>query len=302
MVRCGNACGGASLADMVVLRRSGASLWAWLVPTCGALALGATFVVLGLTPPFVLVLLLVVGGVSVWAINRLHVERAEHEAMLARRDATEAVVAERLRLARDLHDIVSHGLGMITVRTAAAAHLHARHPDNDALLSALDDVEGISRSATVELRRMLDALRDDADPPVLHPTETLACLPDIIDDARRAGLRVQMYQEDLGTVSPGVQVTICRVVREGLNNTARHAGATQVDVRLWRTPSAIAVSVDDEGPERDWRAQPGAGHGLVGLQERVSSLGGVLVAGRRPDVDGPRAGFSLNATIPEAAG
>ncbi|TDC43566.1 histidine kinase [Micromonospora sp. KC213] len=274
----------------------------WLLLPAGALLIVITAVpALGLTWPFVTVLLLGFAAVSVWAIVRLLVERAEHEAAMARRDIAEAVLAERLRLARDLHDIVSHGLGMITVRTAAAAHLHARKPDDQALLAAIEDVEAISRKATVELRRMLEALREADDRPARHPTETLASLPEIVEGAGRAGLHVELTQEELGAVSPGVQVAICRVVREGLANSARYAGSTTVDVRLTRTPSAVSVTIDDAGPNRSWAVRPGAGHGLIGLRERVSSLGGTLTAEPRAKEPGRPTGFRLEAIIPEGA-
>jgi signal transduction histidine kinase len=275
-------------------RRSRRS-WLWPLLAGVLLVVMAAVLMLGLSWPFVTVLLLGFAVVSVWTIVTLRAERAEHEAAMARRDAEEAVLAERLRLARDLHDIVSHGLGMITVRAAAAAHLHTRKPDEQALLAAIEDVEAISRKATVELRRMLDALREVDDRPTRRPTETLASLPEIIDGARRAGLRVELHQEELGPVSPGAQVAICRVVREGLANSARYAGSTTVDVRLARTRTAVSVTINDDGPKSGWAGGSGAGHGLIGLRERVSSLGGTLSAGPRANHDG----FSLEAVIPE---
>lgn len=284
---------------MIVRRRGVRRLSLWLLPFGALLILVTAAVGLGLTWPFLIFLVLGFGAASVWAIYRLEVERAEHRATLARRDAAEAVLAERLRLARDLHDIVSHGLGLITVRTASAAHLHARKPDDAVLLAAIEDVEAISRKATVELRRMLDALRDVDDQPSRHPAETLASLPEIVDDARRAGLRVELHQDQLGSVSPGAQMAICRVVREGLANSARYAGSTNVDVRLARTPAALSVTITDGGPSRGWAVRPGAGHGLVGLRERVSSLGGALTVGPHTIDRANQAGFRLHATIPE---
>ncbi|TDB82183.1 sensor histidine kinase [Micromonospora sp. KC721] len=272
----------------------------WLLLPAGALLIVMLAVLaLGLTWPFVTVMLLGFAAVSVWAIVRLLVERAEHERAMSRRDVAEAVLTERLNLARDLHDIVSHGLGMITMRAAAAAHLHARKPDGQALLAAIEDVEAISRKATVELRRMLDALREADDQPARRPTETLASLPEIIEGARRAGLHIELTQEELGAVSPGVQVAICRVVREGLANSARYAGSTTVDVRLARTGAEVSVTIDDAGPNRDWADRPGAGHGLIGLRERVSSLGGTLTAEPRAKEPGHPNGFRLEAIIPE---
>lgn len=274
--------------------------WLWPLPLGAATAaLAATFV-LGLSWPFVITLVAVLGSVSAWAIIRLRVERNEHKTALAQRDAHQAVLAERLRLARDLHDIVSHGLGMITVRAASAAHLHTRRPDAQALLTAIEDIQAISRTATVELRRMLNALRDVGQQPTRHPTDTLDALDEIIAGARRAGLRVQLHREDLGPVSPGVQVAICRIVREGLANAARYAGHSTVDIHLTRTPDAISLTITDDGPHGDWAPTPGAGHGLIGLRERVTSLGGTLTARPRATAHGHQAGFCLQATIPEA--
>lgn len=278
----------------------------WLLPL-GALLVGlAAILMAGLTWPLAMMLLTgIAGTVAVWAIVRLRAERAEYRAELARWDAAQAVFAERLRIARDLHDIVSHGLGMITVRAAAVAHLNTRAPDERALLAAIEDVEALSRQATVELRRMLETLREDDDPAALHPTDTLACLPEIIAGARHAGMRVAVRQDELGQVSPGAQAGICAVVREGLANSARHAGLAHVEVSLARTPTVVTVTVTDDGPSAGWVASPGARHGLIGLRERVSGLGGTLAAGPHPDRPGAgsggRAGFRLQATIPDAA-
>lgn len=282
---------------MPASRRHTRRPWLWLLPVCALLTLVGVVLMLGLTWPFITLLLAGFAAVSAWAVVRLRVERAEHAAAMAQRDASAAVLAERLCLARDLHDIVSHGLGMITVRAAAAAHLHARQPDDQALLAALDDVEAISRKATVELRRMLQALRESDDWPARHPAETLESLPEIIAGACRAGLRAQLRQDELGQVSPGAQVAICRVVREGLANSARYAGETSVDVRVARTRVAVSVTIDDDGPHPGWTVRPGAGHGLLGLRERVSSLGGTLTAGPRTG----QVGFRVEAVIPDAA-
>lgn len=271
----------------------------WLLAAAALLVVAVAVFALGLTWPFVTVLLILLGAVAVWAVVRLRAERARHEAELIQRDAAEAVLAERLRLARDLHDIVSHGLGMITVRAAAAAHLHSRRPDAPALLAAIEDVEAISRTATVELRRMLETLREVDERPARHPTDTLDSLPEIIASARRAGLQVHLRREELGSVSPGTQLAVCRVIREGLANSARYAGSTRVDVCLVRTETAVNVTIKDDGPNPGWVATPGSGHGLLGLQERVGSLGGTVIAGPYPLGHGSRGGFCLEATIPE---
>ena len=232
-------------------------------------------------------------SIAIWAISRLGAERAAHEAARTRWAASEAIVSERLRIARDLHDIISHGLGMITVRAATARHLNGRDASGKALLDAIEDVETLSRQATLELRRMLETLRQEDERAPRHPADTLASLPGIVAGAQQAGLRVELHHDELGPVSPGAQLAICAIVREGLNNSVRHAGLTRVRVDLSRKRNAIFVSISDDGPSRGWTAAPGAGHGLIGLRERVNNLGGSFFAGPH------RTGFRLEATIPE---
>ena len=266
----------------------------------GSIATGALLVVLiiaftlGLTGRLAVILLFGIAlAVAVWAVFRLHGEIAAHEAALTSWASSEATFAERLRIARDLHDIISHGLGMITVRAATARHLNSRNTSGRALLEAIEDVKALSRQATLELRRMLETLRERDEPAPRHPADTLASLPEIIAGARRAGLRVELHQEDLGSVSAGAQLAICAIVREGLGNSARHAGFTRVQVNLSREHDTISVTITDDGPSTGWAAAPGAGHGLIGLRERINSLGGALCAGPHTT------GFRLEATIPE---
>ncbi|MEU6743100.1 sensor histidine kinase [Streptosporangium sandarakinum] len=261
-------------------------------------------------------------GVAVWAVRRGRAERAAHEARLTEWAASEAVLVERLRVARDLHDIVSHGLGLVTVRAAAARHVidagdAARGAARDATggtaggtvcdtacdtacdaavreaREALADIEEASRHATTELRRMLTVLRRTDGPETLDPVEDLDRVPGIVRAARLAGLRVRLDLGPVGEVSPGVQVAVCKVIREALDNAARHAGPTGVRVRLRRDADAVVVTVDDDGPAGHWTARPGAGHGLLGLSERVTALGGVLGAERAGR------GFRVTARIPD---
>lgn len=226
---------------------------------------------------------------AMWALHRWRRDRVVYERQLTEWAATEAVLDERLRIARDLHDLVSHGLGLITVRAAATRHL----PKSGEMQAALHDIEETSRNATAELRRMLTVLREPALPGPRIPTEGLDALPDIVAASATAGLRARLTADEIGEVSPGVQVAVCRTVREGLANTARHAGPTEVTVRLRRDGTHVVVTVADAGPADGWVAEPGAGHGLAGLRERVGSLGGTLSA---EPVEG---GFRLTARIPD---
>jgi signal transduction histidine kinase len=227
-----------------------------------------------------------------WAVRRSRADRAAYEARLTAWAASEAVLAERLRIARDLHDIVSHGLGLITVRAAATRHL----PKPAEVAAALTDIEEASRQATGELRRMLAVLREPSAAGSRSPVDNLDDLPGIVRGASVAGLRTDLAVDPLGPVSPGVQIAVCKTVREALSNAARHAGPTDVRVRVYRDATYVVVTVADAGPADDgWQASPGAGHGLAGLRERIGSLGGTLSA---EPVD---AGFRLTARIPDEA-
>lgn len=271
------------------------SLRSWVVPL--VVVAGALIIILGTVGaegPFAIVLpwLIVSGALAaaVWAVRRSRSDRNAYESRLTAWAASEAVLAERLRIARDLHDIVSHGLGLITVRAAATRHL----PKPAEVAAALTDIEEASRHATAELRRMLSVLREPSAAGSRTPVDSLDDLPGIVRGASRAGLRARLTAEPLGPVSQGVQVAVCKTVREALSNAARHAGPTDVRVRVHRDGTDVVVTVADTGPSTGgWRASPGAGHGLAGLRERVGSLGGTLTAGH---VD---AGFRLTARIPD---
>ncbi|MDR7275459.1 sensor histidine kinase [Catenuloplanes atrovinosus] len=257
-----------------------------VVLTLGMCSIGASGPLASVLPP---VIAGAAAGAAIWAVRRARADRAAYEARLTAWAASEAVLAERLHIARDLHDIVSHGLGLITVRAAATRHL----PKSPEVADALTDIEETGRQATAELRRMLGVLRAPAG--ALTPVDGLDDLPGIVENAGRAGLRPQLIVTDLGPVSPGVQVTVARTVREALANTARHAGPTDVRVHVHRDGPHVVVTVADGGPAPGWHATPGAGHGLAGLRERVTSLGGTLLTSA---VDG---GFRVTARIPDTA-
>lgn len=233
---------------------------------------------------------LVACAVAAWALWQARRDRVAYERRLAEQAAASAVTEERLRIARDLHDIVSHGLGTVTMRAAVAGRLGAR-PDADPadLLQALADVEDTSRATTVELRRMLLALRGE---PVLAPAPGLADVASLVDRVRSAGADVRC---DVTTRahSEGAGLTAYRVVAEGLANVARHAGPAAVRVRVHRDGEDLLVSVSDDGPRGGWSPHPGAGQGLRGLSERVGVLGGDLQAGP----SGP--GWTLTARLPD---
>ncbi|MFF2654960.1 sensor histidine kinase [Streptomyces sp. NPDC058045] len=244
--------------------------------------------------PYVLVLMAVtVVATILWAWLRTRRQRREFEARLTAWAAQQAVQSERLRVARDLHDLVSHALGLITLRAAAARTEHGTGQDSEQA-TALADIEDASREATRELRRMLGLLRDETPAPApLHPAARLDDLPALVETSRRYGLDAELRLGKLHEVTPGVQLAVHAIVREALANTARHAGPAHVVVRVDRDDDTIAVSVHDSGPADHWTARPGAGHGLIGLRERAENLGGTL----RAEPTGT--GFHLAARLPD---
>jgi signal transduction histidine kinase len=238
----------------------------------------------------------------VWAVQRSTRQRREYEARLTEWAAERAVTQERLRIARDLHDLSSHGLGIITVCATSTSFLDGPDADRERQ-QAMRDIERVSRQTMMELRRMLTLLRTPSDTSApLRPADTLATLPAILADAERHGLIIRFEGwgtddegDDAGVLSQGVQLTACTVVREALANALRHAGPTTVTVSVVRARDSVTVEVRDDGPHPGWRAEPGAGYGLSGLHERLSTHGGTLTAA--PDGNG----FRVRAMIPAGA-
>lgn len=230
-------------------------------------------------------------AVVAWAVLSTRAQRRHYDEELTAWAAERAAQAERLSIARDLHDLASHGLGLITVRAAAARTVAG--PDGEAeRASAIVDIENASRQTATELRRMLTVLRAPGQAP-LRPADTLLDLPAIVGAANEAGLTTTLGVAELGEVAPGVQLTVCAVVREALNNTIRHAGPTRASVEVRREGETIVVHVQDAGPRAGWRSQPGAEHGLDGLRERIAVLDGTLHAAPAGD------GWSLVAHLPD---
>jgi signal transduction histidine kinase len=208
-------------------------------------------------------------------------ERTREET--ARRRADE----ERLHIARELHDSLTHQISVIKVQTEVAVHLARKRgePVPDALLAILE----AGREASKELRATLEALRDDEK----HPAYGLDEVPDLVDRSRVTGLNttltIEGRQQDL---SAAVGRTAYRIVQESLTNIARHAFATTAWVRIDYRPDALIIRVDDDGKAAPGTAQA-PGVGLLGMRERVTALGGRLCAEPRDE-----GGFSVRAELP----
>jgi signal transduction histidine kinase len=269
---------------------------AWVVAVAVVVVLALMLTTAGFTSPVAAwATLAAAGGITAavigWALVRTGSQRRRYAEELAAWAAERATQGERLRIARELHDLASHGLGLITVRAGVARTVTG--PGGEAeRATALADIEHISRQATTELRRMLAVLRTPGPAP-LRPGDTLDDLPAIVDAATEAGMAVSLHLDDLGDVSPGVQLTVCAVVREALNNALRHAGPTHARIAMHRDRDTVVVTVQDDGPRPGWQSQPGSGHGLRGLRERVHTLDGSLHAAATGG------GWLLTARLPD---
>jgi signal transduction histidine kinase len=221
-------------------------------------------------------------------------EQAREE--LARRAVTE----ERLRLARELHDVVAHAMSVIAVQSGVGAHVAASRPEE--VGKALAAIEATSRGALEELRRLLGVLRQDSEPQAsLTPVPGLANLDRLLAEVGRAGLAVRVRVE--GTPLPlpaGVDLSAYRIVQEALTNVVKHAGPAHAQVTIGYRDQDVTVEVTDDGggavaPATHGRV--GTGHGLIGMRERVAAFNGQLEVGPRPG-----GGFRVAARLPLAAG
>jgi signal transduction histidine kinase len=212
-------------------------------------------------------------------------ERAREE--LARR----AVVEERLRIARELHDVVAHSMSIIAVQSGVGAHVLDSQPEE--ARRALTAIEVTSRQALTEMRRLLGVLRQEAEPSgSLAPVPGLAEVDALAAEVARAGARVEVRIEGTRPELPlGLDLSAYRIVQEALTNVVRHAGPATARVRIRYAPDSVDVEVVDDGRGGDPR--PGDGHGIAGMRERASLYGGTLHAG--PQAGG---GFRVAARLP----
>ncbi|MFB9719139.1 sensor histidine kinase [Planobispora longispora] len=212
--------------------------------------------------------------------------RAEQEV-----SARRAVVAERARIARDLHDLVAHHVSAIAMQARATAEALTDDPRSAG--RGVDAIGTAADTALAEMRRLLGLLTDDRDGPDPAPEPSLRHLDRLAAAARAAGCRVAIEADPVGGVPPAVQVSAYRVVQEALTNVLRHAGATAVRVVLVREEGRLAVTVENGPPAPGRTPLTGSGLGLVGMRERVALFGGLLRAGPR---DG--GGWRVEALFP----
>jgi len=231
-------------------------------------------------------------GSRLRAQHSLAAQTVHTEAERARR----AVLEERTRIARELHDVVAHHMSLIAVRAETAPYRLSGLPEP--VRAEFGSLGEVAREALADMRRLLGVLRDDR-PAALAPQPQLADLPALVDAARRAGVSVELsVPPALGHVPSGVGVCAYRIIQESLSNASQHAPGAPITVSVDHDDGAVVLRVaNGPGGPPDGSAPPAnehrPGHGLTGMRERVSLLGGSLSAGPAPD-----GGFVVSAVLP----
>ncbi|MBF9135379.1 sensor histidine kinase [Plantactinospora sp. S1510] len=237
---------------------------------------------------------------AAWTLGSATRQRRVYAAREAARMAEQAVTSERLRIARELHDVVAHSIGVIAVKAAVTNHLLS--DPSDEVREALQLIEESSRSALTEMRHMLGVLRSDSgsgpgeEPagPMLAPAPGPAGLSALVERCAAAGVTVQLHAEGVNRLPQALGLTIYRIVQEALTNAVKHAAPTRCDVMIRVDERRITIGIVDEGPPEPTRAPPTVpGHGLIGMRERCAIYDGILTAGPRPG-----GGYQVQATIP----
>jgi signal transduction histidine kinase len=239
----------------------------------------------------------IMGGA--WTIGRAVRERRSYVERTAEELARRAVTEERLRIARELHDVVAHSMTLITVKAGIANHVAEARPQE--AREALRDIEAVGRGALGEMRHMLGVLRSESGPETapgdLHPVPGPARLTELAERAALAGVRVELDVRGVEHLPEGVGLSVYRIVQEALTNVVRHAAPARCRVVVRGEGGEARVEVTDDGP--GVRVLPGheavPGHGLVGMRERVVMYGGTFSAG-----PGPGGGFAVSARLPYA--
>ena len=228
------------------------------------------------------------GGIAV--ANR----RAFVASLQARADdaAQRRIDEERLRIARELHDVVAHTMATINVQAGAAIHVAAERPE--AATEALQAIRGASKDGLRELRAILNVLRQADEPDATMPTPGLAQIDALIASTSRAGLKTTLSVT--GTrrpLPPAADLAAYRIIQESLTNAIRHAGPATATVSLGYAADTLSIEVTDTGLGPPPGVAGGGGHGLTGMRERATSVGGSLQTG-----PGPAGGFRVAARLP----
>ena len=234
-------------------------------------------------------LLVLLGGAEIVRYRR---ERTAEAIRMREEEALRRASEERLRIARELHDALGHHLSLISVQSGVALHLGEDLPEQ--ARSSLSAIKEASKEALIELRSVLEILREQDERAPRSPTSTLARLDDLVAQASAAGIEVRTEVEGAARPLPfGVDVAAYRIVQEALTNVTRHAAGATATVRVSYGERDLTVQIDDDGGTSSAQGTVGSGKGIVGMRERVAALGGELEAGRRPG-----GGYTVRARFP----
>jgi signal transduction histidine kinase len=251
-------------------------------------------------PPFLVSALPLASMVlAAWSIGNSVRQYRAYAAALRTHAAAQAVTAERLRIARELHDQVAHSIGVIAIQAGAAGLVLDARPEH--ARTALSAIESTSRETLAGLRRMLVSLRraEDGEMTAAEPAVGLEALPRLVERTAAAGIDAQVaWSGPRRPLPPEVDLAAYRIIQEAVTNVVRHSAARRCRVHLESRPTELVVDVLDDGPgePRDTlvRAPAGAtGFGIAGMRERVALLGGRFSAGPRPE-----GGFQVSARLP----
>jgi signal transduction histidine kinase len=233
-------------------------------------------------------LLVLLGGAEFARIRRERRLEASHAREL---ETSRRVTEERLRIARELHDVLAHNISLINVQAGVALHLIEERPEQGRV--ALQTIKEVSKETLAELRSILGVLRqvDEGEPRA--PAPSIERIDELVERSKNTGIAVRT--EVSGTVRPlsaGVDLAAYRIVQEALTNVTKHAGNATVTIELDYGPEQLTISVEDDGAGAVEPPTPG-GNGIAGMRERATSLGGTLDAGPLPG-----RGYRVRATIP----
>ena len=225
--------------------------------------------------------------VAAWALGDAIRSRRQYQ----QEQVLAAVTEERLRIARELHDVVAHSMSLIAVQAGVGAHVI--RTDVAAAEESLEVIAETSRRALEQTRSLLGLLREEDEAGNRPPTQTIDDIESLVQDVRAAGLEVTSTRSGSAEkIDPAVSLTVYRLVQESLTNVIKHSGAATASVDLRLTDDTVDVDITDPGPARATRNTTGSGHGLVGLAERVALVGGSVTSGTQGE------GFRVHAVLP----
>jgi len=241
--------------------------------------------------------------VAAWLIGdylrtrRAYVAQLEERAARLERERDQdrrlAADEERTRIARELHDVVAHDVSVIAIQAGAARAVQLSRPD--AAAKALGLIETTARETLIELNRLLGVLRSsNGATPDRSPQPGIGQLAGLVEELRAAGLEVDARVDgEAQPLPPALDLSAYRILQEATTNVLKHARARRVDIRIHYSPTMLALDVRDDGASGGADPAASAGHGLIGMRERVALFGGQLRAGRDP-----AGGFSVHARLP----